>query len=145
MVFQIAPVINAAGRLGDPRQGVEFFITEQPDKAKSLAESLKNNNNERKIIDKNITGECFSLIDKNIDLKKTFFLILASEKWHPGVVGIVASRIVERYCRPALVMSIENGYAKGSARSISGFHILNEFRNARIYSMNTGATSMLQG
>jgi single-stranded-DNA-specific exonuclease len=128
VVFQIAPMINAAGRLGDPRRAVEFFITDQPEEAKSIAQDLKNSNEARKTIDQSITEECFSIIDNNIDLEKTFFLILASEKWHPGVVGIVASRIVERYCRPALVMSVEEGMARGSARSITGFHILEAIR-----------------
>jgi single-stranded-DNA-specific exonuclease len=124
VVFQIAPLINAAGRLGDPRQGVEFFVTENPDRAKSLSENLRQNNLERKNIDLKITEECFAVIDKTVDLQKTYFLVMAAEHWHPGVLGIVASRVVERYCRPTLILSIENGCAKGSARSIQTFRIL---------------------
>jgi single-stranded-DNA-specific exonuclease len=103
---------------------VEFFLTEDPARASSLAEELKKNNVERRGIDQAITDECFARIDAEIDLEKTYFIVLSSRTWHPGVVGIVASRIVERYARPAMLICAENGNGRGSARSIQGLHVV---------------------
>ncbi len=89
----------------------------------AIAATLKKNNEERRAIDQKITEECFARINSEYDLATTFFIVVASENWHPGVIGIVASRIVEKYCRPACVLNIENGIARGSARSIPNFHV----------------------
>jgi single-stranded-DNA-specific exonuclease len=128
IVFQIAPLINAAGRLSHPAKCVEFFLTEDPAKAAALAEELKKNNAERRGIDQLITDECFEAIESGVDLDKTFFIVLASETWHAGVVGIVASRIVERYARPAMLICVEGETGRGSARSVPGLHVIEAIR-----------------
>ncbi len=124
VIFQIAPLINAVGRLSDPGKCVEFFLTEDANRASELALELKKNNIDRRTIDQAITDECFARIDADIDLDKTYFIVLSSETWHPGVVGIVASRIVERYARPALLICVEGEFGRGSARSIPGLHVV---------------------
>jgi len=123
VLFQIAPLINAVGRLGDPRQCVEFFTTDDPTKASTIASELKKNNTERKGLDQSITEECFARIESTIDFNQTRFIVLASNQWHAGVVGIVASRVVEKYGRPTMILCITGDSATGSARSAGGLHV----------------------
>ena len=124
VAFSLAPLINAAGRMGDPELALTLFTTPDPGKAQEAAKKLLACNEQRKRLDQSITEQCCRMIDEKIDLSRTFFLVLSSEGWHAGVMGIVASRLLEKYCRPVLMLSIENGSAKGSARSVGDFHIL---------------------
>jgi single-stranded-DNA-specific exonuclease len=120
--FRIAPRINAAGRMDAARLVVELFETTDFDKARSLAEMLNSNNRERQKVQQEITQLAF-LETANIAGKN--FVVIAGENWHRGVIGLAASKIAEKFYRPAIVLSIENGYAHGSARSIAGYHLLN--------------------
>ncbi len=119
--FRIAPRINAAGRMDAARHVVELFETTDFDEARGLAEMLNSRNRERQKVQQEITQLAF-LETKEITQKN--FVVVAGENWHRGVIGLAASRIAEKLYRPTIVLSIEDGYAHGSARSIAGYHLL---------------------
>jgi single-stranded-DNA-specific exonuclease len=126
VVFRIAPCINAVGRLGDPRRSVELLLTDDPALAALYAKELREANIERRALDNHIQEEAFAWVEENCDADSDFAIVASSRLWHCGVVGIVASKVVERYHRPAILFAIgENGMARGSGRSISGFHLHN--------------------
>ncbi len=121
--FQIAPCINAVGRLGDPRRGVELLLTTDPSVASRFARELKDTNMERRVIDRALQEEAFAWVERHWDPQQDYAIVIARENWHRGVIGIVASKVVERYHRPALLFSIHDGLARGSGRSISALHL----------------------
>jgi single-stranded-DNA-specific exonuclease len=123
IVFTIAPRINAVGRLGDARRAVELLITDDENQANELAKVLEEENYERRKIDVDTFDYANSLVENSLDLKKELAIILHQEEWHPGVIGIVASRLVEKYYRPTIMLTTIDGVAKGSARSINNFNI----------------------
>ncbi|HLR10124.1 MAG TPA: single-stranded-DNA-specific exonuclease RecJ [Sporosarcina sp.] len=126
--FMIGPRLNAPGRLGDADLAVELLMTETLDSAMTIAEQLNTYNKERQEIVKAITAEAEQMIVDEYGTTIPHVFVLAKEGWNPGVVGIVASRITEKYYRPTVILSKdpETGMAKGSARSIEGFHLYNE-------------------
>lgn len=126
--FMIGPRLNAPGRLGDAAPAVELLTTEDALIAADLAEELDHYNKERQEIVSTITKEANTMIDEVYGENIPAVFVLAKEGWNPGVVGIVASRITEKYYRPTIILSLdpETGIAKGSARSIEGFHLYNE-------------------
>lgn len=123
IVFTIAPRINAVGRMGDAMRAVKLFIEEDPQKAMQIARVLENENLERRKIDEMTFSHAIELFNETIDLETERAIVLHDDNWHPGVIGIVASRMVERFNRPAIMLSTIDGLAKGSARSIPGFNI----------------------
>jgi Single-stranded DNA-specific exonuclease len=120
--FRIAPRINAAGRMDVARHVVELFEAEDFAKARQLAELLDSRNRERQTVQKKITE--LALIDA-VNSDQQNFIVVAGEGWHRGVIGLAASKIAERLYRPAIVFSIEDGHAHGSARSVANYHLLN--------------------
>lgn len=120
--FRIAPRINAAGRMDVARHVVELFEAEDFSEARKLAEILDSRNRERQTVQQKITDLAL-LEGENLDLQN--FIVVAGENWHKGVIGLAASRIAEQFYRPTMVLSIENGIAHGSARSVGNFHLLN--------------------
>ncbi|MCG6913960.1 single-stranded-DNA-specific exonuclease RecJ [bacterium BMS3Abin03] len=123
IVFTIAPRINAVGRMGDAERAVELLITKDKTEAMQLAAVLENENYERRKIDVDTFDEAMQLVENSLDLDNEMAIILHQEEWHPGVIGIVASRLVEKYYRPTIMLTTIDGVAKGSARSISNFDI----------------------
>ncbi len=125
VVFTIAPRINAAGRLGDAKQAVSLLIGDESLDLRELAKSIHNDNDERKTIDKVITAEALSMIDEDESHDKKVTNLVYKKGWHKGVVGIVASRIIESYYRPTIVLTQpqEGDEWTGSARSIKGVNI----------------------
>lgn len=121
--FGLIPRINAAGRIASPLDAVELLLTDNIDEARKLAAKLDAYNRRRQSMEKNILSDILEKIGNNPDLEKMNALVFASDKWHPGVVGIVASRLVDLFSRPAFVISLNNGVGKGSGRSISDFNI----------------------
>ena len=124
LVFWLAPKINAAGRLGDASRAVKLLTTKNPVLAKEIAEELEVENNRRKDITLQITSDAINMVESTCDLAKENAIVLGHKSWHPGVIGIVASRIKETYARPAIIMSLDNSEGKGSCRSISGFDMV---------------------
>jgi single-stranded-DNA-specific exonuclease len=123
LVFMIAPRVNAAGRMDDASKAVQMFIAETYEEALHYAEMLHSDNTERKEADGNITDEALTIIMANdgwIEKKST---VVFKSTWHKGVVGIVASRLIEHYHRPTIVLTQSGDYAAGSARSVPGFNL----------------------
>ena len=123
IVFTIAPRINAVGRLGDAERAVQLLITDEKDKAFELAKVLESENYQRRKIDEDTFDNALEILENSSDENDGAAIILHQENWHPGVIGIVASRLVERYYRPTIMLTTVDGVAKGSARSISNFNI----------------------
>lgn len=123
IVFIIAPRINAVGRLGGAEKAIKLMTTKDPSAASSIAKFLEVENRRRKTIDENTLEEALNQIEETIDLENDKAIVLNSEGWHQGVIGIVASRLVERYYLPTVLIAVDNGEGKGSGRSIPGFHL----------------------
>jgi single-stranded-DNA-specific exonuclease len=123
VVFTLAPRINAVGRLGDAERAVRLLITDNKKEAVDLAMILETENYERRKIDVDTFDSAMELVEKNPDFENELAIVLHQEGWHPGVIGIVASRLVEKYYRPTVMLTTIDGVAKGSARSISNLNI----------------------
>lgn len=129
IVFTIAPRINAVGRLGDANRAVELFSTDDPVKAMELAQIFEDENVKRRSIDEATFSHAVNLVETTVDLENDYGIILHDNDWHPGVIGIVASRLVEKFHRPTIMLTTVDGIAKGSARSIPGFNIYEALQN----------------
>jgi len=123
IVFSIGPRINAAGRMGDASKAVKLLISETPEEARACAHELEAINIQRRDKDTKTMDEAMSMIDKHYNMDKVSSMVLHDPDWHLGVIGIVASRLVDTYYRPAIMLSTVDGKIKGSARSIKGFNI----------------------
>ena len=123
IVFSIAPRINAVGRLGDANRAVDLFTTGDPGKGVELAQILEDENALRRKIDEVTFTHAMELVAESFDPERDMGIVLHDDNWHPGVIGIVASRLVEKFHRPAVMLSTIDGVAKGSARSANGFNI----------------------
>lgn len=123
IVFGIGPKINAAGRIADAKSSVKLLIEEDFHQARNLAKTLIDNNTERKDIDNDITKEALEMLENSAELRSRKSTVLYSEKWHKGVIGIVASRLIETYYKPTIIFSEVNGMLTGSARSVKDFDV----------------------
>ena len=121
--YVIAPRLNAAGRVGEAMDGVRLLLSDDHAEARGLAARLESLNHERQALDQQFLDEAAETVETTANLDQDYGLVLAKEGWHPGVIGIVASRIVERYARPAILLAIEGREARGSGRSIPGFNL----------------------
>ncbi len=133
VVFAIAPRVNAAGRMDDAKKAVQLFIEKDFTKALEFAEMLHADNSDRKEADSSITEEALKLIgmdEYSINKKSS---VVYREHWHKGVVGIVASRLIETYYRPTVVLTLSGGLATGSARSVVGFNLYEAIYQCREY------------
>jgi single-stranded-DNA-specific exonuclease len=123
LVFIIAPRVNAAGRMDDARKAVLMFVSETYEEALHWAEQLHSDNSHRKEADTSITEEALSIIEGDEVLIKRSSTVLFQPHWHKGVVGIVASRLIDHYYRPTIVLTQSGEYVAGSARSVAGFNV----------------------
>jgi single-stranded-DNA-specific exonuclease len=123
VVFTIAPRINAVGRLGDAERAVNLLISNNKKEAVELAQILETENYERRKIDVDTFDAACNIVEESVDFEQELAIVLHNGDWHPGVIGIVASRLVEKYYRPTVLLATIDGVAKGSARSISNFNI----------------------
>jgi single-stranded-DNA-specific exonuclease len=122
IVFRIGPRINAAGRMESGKQAVDLLISQNPEEAIVLCDKINTHNQTRRNIDKNITEEAIKEI-KEFSNQYKYSNVLYNAEWHKGVVGIVASRLIESYYKPTIVLTESNGFATGSARSVDGFDL----------------------
>ena len=120
--FILAPRLNAAGRIGDARDGLRLLLCDDPDEAAALARELETLNARRQELDQRILDEAVELAERVLRPDDRA-LVLAADAWHPGVIGIVASRLVERYGRPTFLIGWEGDAGRGSGRSIAGFDL----------------------
>lgn len=123
IVFSLGPRINAAGRMGDASKAVELMISETMHEATSRAHELEAINIKRRDTDSKTMEQAMEMVEHEYDMEKTASMVLHSPDWHLGVIGIVASRLVDTFYRPAIMLSTVDGKIKGSARSIKGFNI----------------------
>lgn len=122
--FRLGPRLNAAGRLGDARRGVELLTAEDTTRAREIAEMLDRENNDRRAIQEAIFQQACEKIVREVDLPSCRAIVLAERGWHAGVIGVVASKICEQYYRPTILIAVDgDGIGHGSARSIAGFHL----------------------
>ncbi|MFH1941268.1 MAG: single-stranded-DNA-specific exonuclease RecJ [bacterium] len=138
VVFILAPRINAVGRLGNAERAVRLLITDSEQQAKNIAGILESENRNRKNIDEETFQEALGFLESECDIQSERAVVLAREGWHPGVIGIVASRICERYYRPTIMIAVEDGIGKGSARSISNFDIYSALKRCEDHLLGFG-------
>ena len=138
LVFVIAPRVNAAGRMDDAKKAVQLFIEKDTEHATVLAQLLHSDNSDRREADASITVDALEMLkaDPFNDRKKT--TVLYNENWHKGVVGIVASRLIETYYRPTIILTRSGEYAAGSARSVAGFNLYEAIHSCREYLLGYG-------
>ena len=142
--FGIAPRINACGRMGHETEALDIFLSNDIDEVKELTEKLNNYNKTRQETEKKIVEEALELIEKNKENEKSA-IVLGSSGWHHGVIGIVSSKITETYFKPSILVSFENGIAKGSGRSIPGFDLHEALCKSSKYLEKYGGHSMAVG
>ena len=133
LVFVLAPRINAAGRMDDARKVINLLIEKDEEKALELAGFLHSDNTERKEVDKSITEEALEIISKDQEQRHKKANVVFKDTWHKGVVGIVASRIIENYYKPTIVLTLSNGLITGSARTVDGFNLYEAIHACRKY------------
>lgn len=141
--FGVAPRINACGRLGYENEALELLLTNNITKAKDITEKLNKYNLERQTIEKNILVEADKEIAKEIDEKSS--IILGKENWHNGVIGIVASKIVEKYSKPTILVCFDGNIGKGSGRSIPNFQLHQALQEISEFLEQYGGHSMAVG
>ncbi|MCX8084419.1 MAG: single-stranded-DNA-specific exonuclease RecJ [Calditerrivibrio sp.] len=129
--FSLVPRINAVGRMGNSKASVRLLITRNSNEARWLSEELETENRYRQDLEKNILKETLEKIQRRRINDRYKGIIVYSKNWHPGVIGIIASRLVERFSKPSIVLTVENNIAKGSARSISSVDIFAFLRSNR--------------
>jgi single-stranded-DNA-specific exonuclease len=145
VVFILAPRINAVGRLGDAIKAIKLLTTKDEQLAARLARELNKENIRRKRIDETTLEEALELVEQDVDLSKDKAVVLASPGWHQGVIGIVASRLVERFHRPTIMISIDGEEGKGSARSIPGFDMYDALKECSEYLSTFGGHKYAAG
>lgn len=142
--FGIAPRINACGRMGKQEQALKLFLTESKEEAKNITKSLNEYNLQRQEKEKYIFEQAVKILEtKNIEELNS--IVLAGENWHHGVIGIVASRITEKYFKPTILISIEENQGKGSGRSIPGFDLHEALELSSQYLEKYGGHKMAVG
>ncbi|MFC1864021.1 DHH family phosphoesterase, partial [Thermodesulfobacteriota bacterium] len=128
LAYRMAPRLNAPGRMGDSQSGLETLTTRSLSKAREMAEHLDSMNRQRQAIEGEIIDQIEESIIPHIELKTRRVLVIHDEGWHKGVLGIVASRLLNKYHRPVVVLTIQDGTATGSGRSIDGFDLYKALR-----------------
>ena len=143
--FGLGPRLNAAGRLGKADSGLHLLISTDLKEAKTLAQKLELTNKERKEIQQETVEEAESLFRNEIDIKKDRVIVLASEIFHPGVIGIAASRLVDKYHLPTVLIALEEGQGKGSGRSIPKFNLFRAFTDCGQHLLQFGGHAYAAG
>lgn len=145
VAFSLAPRMNAAGRLGTAVTAVELLLTQDDAKAAEIAAELDRENRERQDTEQTINREAIEMIAKDPNFDKKKVIVLAKEGWHNGVIGIVASRLVELYYKPTILISLADGVGKGSGRSIEGFNLFDALNDSDELLTNFGGHSVAAG
>jgi single-stranded-DNA-specific exonuclease len=147
--FRLAPMLNAAGRMGHARLAVELLTSDSPIRSMQIAEYLKEQNNQRQQYERRIFKQaCEMIVEQGLNHPDRKSIILANENWHTGVIGIVASRIIDKFYRPTIMINAgaaENGIAQGSGRSIPGFCLLSAIKACSQHLVSFGGHKMAVG
>ena len=145
LVFLIAPRINAAGRIFSGKRAVEVLLANNKEDAKTVAAEIEKNNQERKGLDRSITQEALDIIESDSFYNDSFTTVVKKEGWHKGVVGIVASRLIENYYKPTIVLVEDDGMLSGSVRSIEGIDVYDMLSACSEHLIQFGGHSMAAG
>lgn len=143
--FILGPRLNAAGRVSEANLGVELLLTPEKGKAETIARLLDSYNRERQEIERGILSHCLSKIDKEIDLSRERIIVLSDRDWHAGVIGIVASRILDKFSRPVILISLKGGVGKGSGRSLAGFNLFQNLEKLKTKLISFGGHKYAAG
>jgi single-stranded-DNA-specific exonuclease len=143
--FRLAPRLNAVGRMATASSTIDLLTSEDPAAVKDILALLESSNRARKDVEDGIVSDAKVRMKKEVDLERDRVIVLADEKWHVGVVGIVASRIVDEHARPAFVLAVTDGIAKGSARSVEGFALHEAIEASRDLILTGGGHAMAAG
>ena len=145
IVFKIGPRINASGRMSSGKEAVELLIANNEETARRKGESIDQYNQLRKDLDKQATEEARKFIDATPTDEQTSSIVVYNQEWNKGVIGIVASRLSEHYYKPAVVLTLSNGFATGSARSVIGFDLYKAIDSCRDLLENFGGHTYAAG
>ncbi|MDR0422693.1 MAG: single-stranded-DNA-specific exonuclease RecJ [Proteiniphilum sp.] len=145
IVFKIGPRINASGRMMNGKEAVALMIENNMTVAREKGKNIDKYNEDRRELDKRITDEAFAYIESNMDIAARKSIVIYNETWHKGVVGIVASRLTEKYYRPAIVLTKSGGLISGSARSVPGFDVYKAIESCRDILENFGGHTYAAG
>ena len=145
IVFILAPRLNAVGRISNAKKAVHLLNADSLQQGRNIARILENENRARKSIDEVTFEEAKLIVEQKINLEEKRVLVVAKEGWHPGVIGIVASRLMEKFNRPTVLISIQEGVGKGSARSTKNFDIYNAFTKMSSMLINFGGHRFAAG
>ncbi|MDR1344945.1 MAG: single-stranded-DNA-specific exonuclease RecJ [Tannerellaceae bacterium] len=145
IVFKIGPRINASGRMMNGKEAVALLLAKDSESAREQSENINQYNDERRELDKKITDEANAIIDKISNMEDRKAIVIYDSEWHKGVIGIVASRLTEKYYRPAVVLTKSSELITGSARSIPGFDIYKALENCRDLLENFGGHTYAAG
>jgi single-stranded-DNA-specific exonuclease len=134
--FQLGPRINAIGRLADAGTALDLLLETSETKAEKLAKELDNANRKRQIQQEEATEAAIKFVEDNFDLSKTHILVVGHETWHPGLIGLIAGKLAEKFGKPTLVCNFkDDGYAKGSCRSTRDFNILDALKSEKAWAL----------
>ncbi len=145
IVFKIGPRINASGRMMNGKEAVDLMLANDMTAAREKSKNIDKYNEDRRELDKKITEEAVEYIDNHVDIKHQKSIVLYDETWHKGIVGIVASRLTEKYYRPAVVLTKSNNMISGSARSVPGFDVYKAIESCRDILENFGGHTYAAG
>ncbi|MPL88346.1 Single-stranded-DNA-specific exonuclease RecJ [bioreactor metagenome] len=145
IVFKIGPRINASGRMMNGKEAVDLLLAKDSESAREKSENINQYNDERRELDKKITDEANAIIDDFQDMADRKAIVVFNPAWHKGVIGIVASRLTEKYYRPAVVLTKSSELITGSARSVSGFDIYKAIESCRDLLENFGGHTYAAG
>lgn len=145
IVFKIGPRINASGRMENGKEAVDLLLAKNSESAREKSENINKYNDERRELDKKITDEANAVIDQFVDMEDRKAIVVYDQGWHKGVIGIVASRLTEKYYRPAVVLTKSSELITGSARSVTGFDIYKAIESCRDLLENFGGHTYAAG
>ena len=131
IAFILGPRLNAGGRIDSAEKCVQMLLSQTKEEALRIASLLEENNKQRQKIQEEICQDAIRMVEENFNLDEDKVLVLARKGWHPGVIGIVASRLVERFSRPAILISLDNGIGRGSGRSIGDFNLFENIEKSK--------------
>ncbi|MDD5073380.1 MAG: single-stranded-DNA-specific exonuclease RecJ [Candidatus Omnitrophica bacterium] len=136
--FILGPRLNASGRMNSSMHSLKLLLTDDKEEAKKLAEDLDKSNRERQAMEAAILKEAISKVEREVNFKEHRVIVLHGDKWHPGVIGIVASRIVEKFYRPTILVAFNENTGKGSGRSIRNFHLFDALSKCKEHLIEFG-------
>jgi len=145
IVFKIGPRINASGRMMNGKDSVDLLLSKDVEDAKEKSENINQYNDDRRELDKKTTDEANLLLEEKPEILKRKIIVVFNPEWHKGVIGIVASRLTEKYYKPAIVLTRSNEFISGSARSITGFDIYKAIENNKDILENFGGHTFAAG